>query len=519
MSDVSVLRHLLPLAALLWLLSPVDAAAEPGRHPPFHIRDDGGRPDWRRPPPPRPRDFDEPPPPHFRPPPPPPPLPPRPPADHEAVGDDGDGFVPPQWLPEWVASARRSGYSDNDIAVFLERRPLIGRYVRRARAQGISDERIFASLGLTRWQAAAGGPVPAPAAPAPLLTTPNIIVPAALQTVSNAVRIAGRIDGHGRVVSFTIDGSSAPFNSDRSFSFDRAVPMGDSVVKLAAVNEWGQAAEALVVVSRAMGVVEPARFEPLNPYRLKGRKQPKAVALIIGVDQYESVPRAEYAENDAKAFYDYAVTALGIPKDRILLLTGQAARRLAVEKALQTWVKPLVAKGGSDVTVFFSGHGLASDDGRDLFLLPYDGDRGLLSHSAIRRKELVETLMAAGAASATLFLDTCYSGGTRGNEALIVDARPVLLVAKEQSLPDKVTILAAAGNDQLSSALAPVRHGLFSYFLMKGLEGAAAPGERSITADALAAYLADQIPSEAARLGRRQTPQLLGDGGRVLSSW
>jgi len=30
------------------------------------------------------------------------------------------------------------------------------------------------------------------------------------------------------------------------------------------------------------------------------------------------------------------------------------------------------------------------------------------------------------------------------------------------------------------------------------------------------AYLADHIPTEAAKLGRTQTPQLIGDGGRVI---
>jgi uncharacterized caspase-like protein len=82
-----------------------------------------------------------------------------------------------------------------------------------------------------------------------------------------------------------------------------------------------------------------------------------------------------------------------------------------------------------------------------------------------------------------------------------------------------VTILAASGSNQLSSTLDQTKHGLFSYFLMKGLEGDAAEGEHVITAAKLEAYLADHIPGEAARLGRTQTPQLLGDSNRVLSSW
>ena len=35
-------------------------------------------------------------------------------------------------------------------------------------------------------------------------------------------------------------------------------------------------------------------------------------------------------------------------------------------------------KDKSDVYVFFAGHGLASSDGQNMFLLPYDGDPGYL---------------------------------------------------------------------------------------------------------------------------------------------
>ena len=169
--------------------------------------------------------------------------------------------------------------------------------------------------------------------------------------------------------------------------------------------------------------------------------------------------------------------------------------------------------------VFFSGHGLASDDGRDLFLLPYDGDRAMLADSSLRRKEIIDTIVNAGAASATLFLDTCYSGGTRGKDTLTTLTRPVMIAAKEQPIPPNVTILAAAANDQLSNALAPTKHGLFSYFLMKGLEGEAAGPDRIITAARLEQYLMDHVPTEAAKLGRTQTPQLMGNDGKVVASW
>ena len=355
-------------------------------------------------------------------------------------------------------------------------------------------------------------------APAVIQTPPVFTVPLALRTTTQSVEISGRVGG-GTLAALTVEGKAAPFKADGSFNFRRAVPIGESDIRLVATNEWGQSAEAAIKVTRSIAAGTEVRFSPLDPSRRRGKSRPHAIALIIGIEQYKSAPPAEFAENDARSFYDYAINALGVPASRVKLLTGADAQRVDVEAAILTWLKPQVVKGQTEVFVFFSGHGLASDDGKDLYLLPQDGNRALLDRSALRRKELIDMIVDSGPKSATLFLDTCYSGGTRGKETLISSARPILVTAKEQTVPPNVTILAAAGNDQLSSSLAQAKHGLFSYFLMKGLEGEAAGSDRTITAAKLEAYLAEKIPVEAAKLGRTQTPQLIGDGSRMVSSW
>nr|WP_173978141.1 ankyrin repeat domain-containing protein [Magnetospirillum sp. UT-4] len=348
---------------------------------------------------------------------------------------------------------------------------------------------------------------------------PSFSVPPSLSTTDQSVAVSGKIAGSGRIVSLSVDGSDAPVAPDGIFSFRRQVMIGDSELRLAAIDEWGRKAEATVKVTRTAAVSKSdTAYEPLHPDKVRGKPHPDALALIIGIERYESAPPAEYGANDARMFYDYAVNALGIPPQRITPLIDDKARRIDIDKALLTWLKPQVVKGKTDVFIFFSGHGLASDDGRDLYLLPSDGDGALLSRSAVRRKEIIDIIVEAGARSATLFLDTCYSGGTRGKETLVASARPVVLVGKDEGVPPNVSILAAAANDQLSSSLPAVRHGLFSYFLMKGLEGAAAEG-KSITVGGLESFIAGKVSVEAAKQGRAQTPQLVGDGSKVIATW
>ena len=73
---------------------------------------------------------------------------------------------------------------------------------------------------------------------------------------------------------------------------------------------------------------------------------------------------------------------------------------------------------------------------------------------------------------------------------------------------------------QTVKTLAEAQHGLFSYYLMKGMEGDAdANKDHKITAGELHAYLGSRVKKQAVRLGREQTPELSGDGERVLVRW
>ena len=58
-----------------------------------------------------------------------------------------------------------------------------------------------------------------------------------------------------------------------------------------------------------------------------------------------------------------------------------------------------------------------------MYLLPVDGEPRLLDDTAILRDELFSDISAANPRSVTVFLDTCYSGTTRGTDMLIA-SRP-----------------------------------------------------------------------------------------------
>ena len=120
-----------------------------------------------------------------------------------------------------------------------------------------------------------------------------------------------------------------------------------------------------------------------------------------------------------------------------------------------------------------------------------------------------------------MFMDTCYSGISRDEKMLLASARPIRIVANDQEgIPDNFTIFTASKLDQISSGLEEAKHGIFSYYLMKGLEGKADSNQdKKITNGELLTYMDENVSQKAAELGREQNPSLAGNPDKVLISY
>ena len=349
---------------------------------------------------------------------------------------------------------------------------------------------------------------------------PNLIFNASTPKADGTVELRGRVISDVNISEILINGRAleVPLGRDNSFIVTRLPPMGAvTSYRLTVSDEYGQKSETEIHVEReALQYVEQVAL--LNPRKLKALENPNAVALIIGVESYSNLPPAQYADSDATHFYDYANQSLGVPPSKIKLLTDLKANRTELLKTMKGWMRTEIAPGKSDVYIFFAGHGLASVDGSKTYLLPADGDRDLLDETSILRDDLIAS--AKGAKTITMFLDTCYSGGTRTNEILLADARPIAIVPDKSALPSNVTVLAAASGAQLSSTYEAAKQGLFSYWLMKGLEGDADTNrDKMITTGELHEYVARKVSPIAQRRSRQQSPQLMGDSTRVLVTY
>ncbi|MDC1375870.1 caspase family protein [bacterium] len=334
------------------------------------------------------------------------------------------------------------------------------------------------------------------------------------QRGSNAI-ISGRVTDNTEVAEVLIDGEQLPLTNNGTFKTELYIPRNGLNIEIVAYDKKGNKASKLLKIERdnvqqASGPI----FDTLNPSGKRVKSNPNALALIIGVADYEKTnANALYADKDAQQFYDYATMKLGIPSSNIKELVNAKADRVEITLAVKDWIARSTKSGKTDIYIFFAGHGLATSDGKDMFLLPYDGLPRLLQDSAIKRDQLFADIQKANPKSVTVFLDTCYSGTTRGTDMLIA-SRPIAIRALEQSIPDNFTVFSAAAGDQTSKPLEEAKHGMFSYFLMKGMEGDAdTNADNKITARELHNYVKENVTQQSSG---SQTPELQGDKDRVL---
>ncbi|MDA9565332.1 caspase family protein, partial [Alphaproteobacteria bacterium] len=332
-----------------------------------------------------------------------------------------------------------------------------------------------------------------------------------LEIISNKTRgkrgtITGIASDNVEVEEVTIDGQAVLLSSYGKFKYSTFVPSDGITLNVEVTDVAGLTSSQSVFMKRNDSSVSTLiSFDRLNPLGKRVKVNSNALALIIGVEGYKNTnDDALYADSDAKMFKDYASEKLGIPKNRTKTLLNGNATEQEILLSVKEWLRRSTKPKKSDIYIFFAGHGLASQDGKNMYLLPHDGSPRLLEKTAILRDELFSDIKKANPKSVTVFLDTCYSGITR-NEKMLIAGRPIVIRAKEQVIPDGFTLFSAASNEQISRPLEEAKHGMFSYFLMKGMEGDAdTNSDNKITAQELHNYVKENVTQQSSG---SQTPE------------
>ena len=264
-------------------------------------------------------------------------------------------------------------------------------------------------------------------------------------------------------------------------------------------------------ILRALGVAEaPVPGQPsscrsdVDVPKINRPPRPHDFAVVIGIETYQgkSLPKASFAECDAKAMAGH-LRALGVPDDHLKLLTGDAATSIKIKQYLESWL-PKNVKPDSRVYFYFSGHGAPDPTAREAYLVPWDGDPEYLTESSWPLSYVYKQLGRLKVKEIVVALDSCFSGAG-GRSVIKEGVRPlVTLPGAGEGLPPKITLLTASQGNQITNSLKSQRHGIFTYYLLQGLNAGAKDSR------ALCRFLDPKVSEAAALQNSDQKPSCLG---------
>ncbi len=236
------------------------------------------------------------------------------------------------------------------------------------------------------------------------------------------------------------------------------------------------------------------------------------LAVVIGIEDYKYAPTVDYANRDALIFYKYMKNMMGIPERNIFYRTNDGATSGEFQKVFTSngWLDRRIKDSITSVIVYYAGHGAPDIKTGNSYLIPYDVDPNY-ANTGFRLDKMYQSLASMQAKSVTVFLDACFSGVSRSSEMLVKGARSVKIKPPEpENKSDNLVVLSASTNDQYGSAYPEKKHGLFTYFLLKGLRGFARTNKMQLTLQELYDYVQKNVQETAAYLDKEQTPAISG---------
>jgi len=290
-----------------------------------------------------------------------------------------------------------------------------------------------------------------------------------------------------------------------SATLPQAVPAqrGELVVTItAASGAVVPAAQTLVAAMRpevgAAGRSAAARYDDVDrvPAASPGFQRPKTHLLTVGISSYrdQEIPVRKFATLDAEMVAAYFQSLGGVPPANVRLLQDQKALRPDIEEVLLDWLPPRVT-AESVVIVYFAGQAMVAPSG-ETYLVPYEG-----RWSSASRLYPLKDLQAALARLKTQLTLFIFDGSvsTLGGDTRSRSKAP-------QWDMGGGSVVRLIGTTGLRNGLESekLRHGLFTYYLLRGLKGEADTNhDGAVTLGELTVFLGQAVPA-AARSDFRQ---------------
>lgn len=247
--------------------------------------------------------------------------------------------------------------------------------------------------------------------------------------------------------------------------------------------------------------IEKSDVDENIPYN--STKNYDTYVVIIANENYDesNISKVQFANNDGKSFHDYCTNTLGIPLKNIKYIEDATFNQI---RCSINWISNIVKvqEKQPNIIFYYSGHGVPDETSRNAFLLPSDGLAND-SQSGYSLDLLYKQLGELHTNKTIVFLDACFSGTTREGKMISMDSKGVTIKSRPVQPKGTMVVLSAAQGDETAYPYKKMKHGMFTYFLLKKLQetkGDASLGD-------LESYINKQVrQNSVVENGKIQTP-------------
>lgn len=250
-----------------------------------------------------------------------------------------------------------------------------------------------------------------------------------------------------------------------------------------------------------------------------GYTRSNTYALIIGNENYRFTSSAPCAIHDARVFREYCEKTLGVQPKNIHYVEDGTKHMIMEEE--RSWLESIDNRQDKRLIVYYAGHGVPDTKKQNkAYLLPTDVLPSK-PHQGIDMGEFYAMLGDMEFEQISVFVDACFSGITRDNQSVTEGTRGVEIEVEETSInSDNIVVFSAAQGNETAQEFQREGHGLFTYYLIKGIRRFNGTANFGVLSD----YIKNKVSTTAPTLKLRkpQTPVTtassnVGDDWRLKS--
>ena len=268
----------------------------------------------------------------------------------------------------------------------------------------------------------------------------------------------------------------------------------------------------LLILSLAMCFINIKAQSVDTKIAVNSQTDKKTFVVIVSNENYKNEESVPFAKNDGEVFKVYCQKTLGIPEDHIRFSPDAT---LGEMNYAIYWLGNMLKAydGEARAIVYYSGHGMPDESGKEAYLLPVDGF-SQSTEGALSTKSLYKKLGDMNSKNIMVFLDACFSGAKRDGK-MLASSRGVAIKAKTDPVGDNTVVFSAAQGDETAYLYKSQKHGMFTYYVLEKMQQSGG----YTTLGELSDYVTQQVKRKAVveNNGKSQTPTVIASNGN--SNW